>query len=85
MHDVIYGIMLAYGLFIWIYCLPVENFIVVSCRPHDLSIDKNDPFGIVDMCNWFCRFHFCSKKDKFVMKRENIYLQCTQFQNGLSS
>ena len=34
------------------------QYIVVSCRPHDLSICKNDAVGIVDMCYWFCRFLF---------------------------
>ena len=57
------------AFFIVLFCLlmtkvlslywPVScQYIVVSCRPHDLSICKNDAVAIVDMCYWFCRFLF---------------------------
>jgi hypothetical protein len=47
-------------LIVGLYKSVSGKYIVVSRRPHDLSICKNDAVGIVDMCYWFCRLLFCS-------------------------
>jgi hypothetical protein len=80
MHDAIYGRLLAWPvhldifLTVGLYEAVSGNYIVVSCRPHDLSIRKNDALGFVDML--LIPFLFSRS---IVMKTENIYLQCTQF------